>query len=310
MRVLVDARLIIEAVLERKNNFSENTAEFYEILCENKQEVQGYISSIGIEKIHSYLKQKKIVNEIIQDTGITVCEIGKNEIQEIRRTLNHIIDIDSAVDLFCAKTNELEAIVTLNPKNYFPSNTQNDSSFNVPIYEVNYFCLEALQKDQSNHKYLIEDSQTKAFELPIQLSEWRQNQSCNILQENWDTIENILGRRTNYRYHPQNPQNSGRIGRAKKIEISKGHQIALVIYVTPESTNELDILVQLYALSLQYLSKHTKLIIYNDSGNKFQEAQPQIGDIGIQINFTAEIGDKFYIEIKNENYSFFESFIV
>ncbi|NET86393.1 MAG: DUF1822 family protein, partial [Moorea sp. SIO1F2] len=107
------------------------------------------------------------------------------------------------------------------------------------------------------------------------------------------------------------PRDIKGVNRVKKITWDNGCQMALVVHVARETNNEVDILLQLYAISNHnYLPENTKMILLDDSGETLIEAQSKLGDIGIQLNFSADYGEKFRVKIDYNNSSFMVGFLV
>ncbi|NEQ82745.1 MAG: DUF1822 family protein, partial [Moorea sp. SIO2I5] len=156
---------------------------------------------------------------------------------------------------------------------------------------------------------LLNTWQTELDQKPVKLKNWLGNDFRQAKEDNWHPWEPILGRiQYSYRYYPRHVK---RVNRVKKITWDNGCQMALVVHVARETNNEVDILLQLYAISNPNdLPENTKMILLDDSDETFIEAQSQLGDIGIQLRFSADYGDKFTVKIDYDNYSFTELFIV
>ena len=112
-RILVDADLILEALMNRNNS----VADVSELLDRVHPWVQMYITDIGWQKIHTYasrLRNTSIAELVINwlQDKIQVCIIDQTILQQAR--FSPLQDFESAVELVCATDEKLDAIVTHN----------------------------------------------------------------------------------------------------------------------------------------------------------------------------------------------------
>lgn len=121
MKIFLDADLILETLLNR-SGLVEDVEDIFEILQGEK--VQGFISELGLEKIHSIVK--RLGNPESAETLIS----GIEEIIEISpinstllqkaRSLN-LVDFESAVEITCATQMNIGVVVTHNPQDFADS---------------------------------------------------------------------------------------------------------------------------------------------------------------------------------------------
>jgi predicted nucleic acid-binding protein len=116
IRVLVDADLLLEVLLNR-SGFVADAEEAFEIL--QSQRFQGYVSELGLEKIHSVLSKLEgsdVAEEIVAAIEETVetCCVNSTLVQQAR-SLN-IRDFESAVEVVCATATNIGAILTSDPQ--------------------------------------------------------------------------------------------------------------------------------------------------------------------------------------------------
>jgi predicted nucleic acid-binding protein len=112
-RILVDADLILEALMNRNNSVGDVS----ELLDRVHPWVQMYITDIGWQKIHTYasrLRNTNIAELVINwlQDKIQVCTIDQTILQQAR--FSPLQDFESAVELVCATDEKLDAIVTHN----------------------------------------------------------------------------------------------------------------------------------------------------------------------------------------------------
>lgn len=113
IRILVDADLIIEALMNR----NEVVGDIGELFDRVHPLIQMHVTDIGWQKIYTYASRLRNTNiaEIIIDwlkEKIKVCSVDQNILQQAR--LSPLKDFESAVELSCASYEELDAIVTHN----------------------------------------------------------------------------------------------------------------------------------------------------------------------------------------------------
>jgi len=112
----------------------------------------------------------------------------------------------------------------------------------------------------------------------------------------WETIENLL-----------NPQQLGlafksavSMTRGQKIDLGMHIEqisIALVVKIAAGSEGEVDILTQVYPLGNHVLPQGVKLNISDELGENVLEVISRDEDNWIQLEFTAELGEKFQITV-------------
>lgn len=113
IRILVDADLILEALMNR-NGFM---GDFSELLDRVHPLIQMHVTDVGWQKIYAYascLRNTKIA-EIVVDwlqEKIQICSVNQTILQQARSS--PLKDFESAVELVCVSSQELDAIVTHN----------------------------------------------------------------------------------------------------------------------------------------------------------------------------------------------------
>lgn len=117
MKILVDADMVLEVLLYR-SGFIADVEDLWNLVPE---QIQGYISEVGLDKIRSFAKRlgtsqdaKKVVADI--KAKMSICSINSHLLQQAR--LLDIGDFESAVEVACAITMNIGAIVTQEPQNF------------------------------------------------------------------------------------------------------------------------------------------------------------------------------------------------
>ncbi|MCA1994258.1 MAG: DUF1822 family protein [Coleofasciculus sp. S288] len=104
------------------------------------------------------------------------------------------------------------------------------------------------------------------------------------------------------------------VGRAKLIRLgteSTGCVVALVVEVRPQSGQGSSILVQVHPTGNQiYLPSGLQLIVLDETGATFLEAQARRMDNYIQLQFSGQPGEQFSIKVVLEDSSVTEDFVI
>ncbi|BAY09126.1 PIN domain-containing protein [Calothrix sp. NIES-2098] len=117
LKILVDADLILEALMNR-NNFVEDVGKLLDII---HPVMQIYITDVGWQKIYNYLRclQNTQIAELVVNwlqEKIQICPIDNSILQQARSS--PVKDFESAVELVCVSQRQLHAIVTHKPENF------------------------------------------------------------------------------------------------------------------------------------------------------------------------------------------------
>ncbi|AFY59147.1 hypothetical protein Riv7116_6831 [Rivularia sp. PCC 7116] len=110
IRILVDADLVLEALMNRNN-----VTDVRELLDKVNPWIQMYITDVGWQKIYTYLshlQNKKVAEMVIRwlEEKMQICSVNQNILQQAR--YSPIKDFESAVETICASYQKLDAIVT------------------------------------------------------------------------------------------------------------------------------------------------------------------------------------------------------
>ena len=128
MRILVDADLVLEALLNR-SRFKRDAEDLWDVL--QIGQFQGFISALSLSKIRAFVGEisnyqaAEEITDTIQNI-MTVCP-SDPAIINCARTLC-FEDFETAVDVAHAESQHLSAIITNAPQNY--------AGANIPIYSV------------------------------------------------------------------------------------------------------------------------------------------------------------------------------
>jgi hypothetical protein len=117
LKILVDADLILEALMNR-NNCVEDVGKLLDII---NPVIQIYITDVGWQKIYNYLRclQNTQIAELVVNwlqEKIQICPIDNRILQQARSS--PLKDFESAVELVCISKRQIHAIVTHKPENF------------------------------------------------------------------------------------------------------------------------------------------------------------------------------------------------
>ncbi|AFZ32574.1 PilT protein domain protein [Gloeocapsa sp. PCC 7428] len=139
MRVLVDTNIILDALLLREPFFIDAKALLNAI--ESKQ-LQGYVTATTLTDIFYIARKSKGIAVAKQDIAellvlMQVCTVDQNILEAA--ISSQIADFEDAIQLACAISENLDAIVT--------RNTQDFAGSNLPILSAGTLlaCLSSLQ---------------------------------------------------------------------------------------------------------------------------------------------------------------------
>ncbi|NEO00380.1 MAG: DUF1822 family protein [Moorea sp. SIO3I7] len=292
------------------------------------QRIEGYVAKATVAKLFYYakiLRSEKDATQILSMVMGILKECPFDYTISEKDRLYNLIEVtgfEVAEELVCARVNNLEALVTLNAQQL------NSMGFTFPVlpvlsvkqvlerqsleycfdkdFDIYELIYELLEPETS----VLNPWQTELVQNAINLNNWLGNDFREAEQQNWHPWHEILGTvQPSYRYALRHIKG---VHRVKKITWDNRYQMALVLHVARETNNEVDIFLQLYAISdPKYLPENTKMIVLDDSDETFIEAQSQLGDLGIQLRFSADYGDKFSVKIDyGGNFSFTDLFMV
>ncbi len=155
----------------------------------------------------------------------------------------------------------------------------------------------------------------------------------NIIDIGWQTVDSIFNPQENHPAlnfrsfdnkgaiaHRNTPQNiSQKSSQNPYIPIQQGKllnlgekigKIALIVGITPVSSEEINIYVKIYPTNGErYLPEQLELIILDDKGISVMQATAR-STKSIQLNFSSELGELFSIQVAFGELSFTETFLV
>ncbi|GAB1544235.1 hypothetical protein NUACC21_69110 [Scytonema sp. NUACC21] len=169
-------------------------------------------------------------------------------------------------------------------------------------------------------EYLADLIQLKAADLDFQslnisqnlirLRQWFED----IFVADWQEVEALLGTQAVYAASSLRSIKGDFVSRGKLITL--GNQITeqaviLVVTLTPENDREMDIIVEVHPTSQQnYLPSNLQLMVLDFEGTSVMEAQTRSTNKNIQLQFSAEEGERFSIKLALGDISNVEDFVI
>ncbi len=147
------------------------------------------------------------------------------------------------------------------------------------------------------------------------------NLTQNIFPQIWQSVEELVLTLNLNLAIPRSGSRSGdgkdrpsSISRGRVIDLGiqlAGHPVALLVYFTPEQNNKWNIVLQVHPGSGHpYLPPLLQLIVLDDTGAVFLEAQARKADNWIQLEFRGEIGEQFRVKVALGDASITEDFVI
>lgn len=160
--------------------------------------------------------------------------------------------------------------------------------------------LREIANNYHQYLYLLE---------PVPLSQWFEN----IFDAGWQTLESIFGAESPHLVRSRR-RTADDVRRGKPIDL--GMQLAvnpvvLAVVVTLMPEGKLGILLRLYPTGEQEcLPPNLQLIVLDESGEIFLDAQSRNADNSIQLQFSGVPGESFSVKVALGDVSVIEDFVI
>jgi hypothetical protein len=151
------------------------------------------------------------------------------------------------------------------------------------------------------------------------LSQWL----TDIVEQGWETVESLLNPLPELAYRFRSRSNcaiadsilgEGSTRRAKVIDLGMqlgGYSVALVVEIKPNSEQKVDIVLQVHPVGNQlYLPPLLHLIVLDENGLIFLDAQARSADNYIQLQFSGLPGEQFSVKVSLGDASVTEDFTI
>lgn len=180
--------------------------------------------------------------------------------------------------------------------------------------------LSQLQSLENLLDYLEYLSQVKQAELAsqslkeskilVKLKQWVEN----IYESGWQEVSAFLGTQQDYPALSLRSANKAFVSRGKQLELGEemsAQAVFLVVTLTPENEQEMDIIVEVHPTSGQtYLPPNLQLMVLDFEGVAVMEAQARSVNKNIQLQFSGEPGERFSVKVVLGDVSVVENFVI
>lgn len=154
----------------------------------------------------------------------------------------------------------------------------------------------------------------------VNLSQWLQD----VFETGWQTVETLLNppqsslafsfRNADVFEETDNDSQNVNARRAKLIDLGMqldGQPVALIVEIIPEPEENISVLLQVQPTGNQtYLPPLLQLIVLDESGETFLEAQARTADNYIQLQFSGNSGERFSVKVALADATVTEDFII
>jgi len=138
----------------------------------------------------------------------------------------------------------------------------------------------------------------------VQLSQWFED----IFEVGWQTVEKILA--TEPTELAFRGATAATVQRCKLIELGRQEQtVAIIVTLAPESEQELNITVEAHPIKGQsHLPPNLQMMFLDEEGEALINAQSKNESKSIQLQVSAELGDRFSVKVALGDVSIIENF--
>lgn len=150
----------------------------------------------------------------------------------------------------------------------------------------------------------------QSVEGQVQFSKWLNG----VFEAGWQAYEDLVQSQSDLSFLPRrsklNPGQASIIG-AKLIQFrTDDHHIVVIISLTQSNAETIHVKAQVRSVQQPTLTPGLQLILLDEEGQTFEEAQARGEDNWLQLRFSAETRDQFSIKVALGEESFVERFVI
>lgn len=113
-----------------------------------------------------------------------------------------------------------------------------------------------------------------------------------------------------WKLDPGNPATGVKRGIDLGMQLA-GHPLALLVGILEKSDGKVAVLLQVHPMKQQmYLPPNLQLLVLDEAGNTFREAQARSTDIAIQLKFSGSRGERFTVKVALGEANITEEFVI
>ena len=141
----------------------------------------------------------------------------------------------------------------------------------------------------------------------VKLKQWLEN----IVEAGWQDIETLLGTQINPAWNMRSKTDAF-LSRGKLIDLGiLSGTVVLVVTLPYDNEQEMDIIVEVRpTIGQTYLPANLQLIVLDFEGISVMEAQTRSSNKNIQLQFSAEEGERFSVKLALGDISVTEDFVI
>ena len=167
-----------------------------------------------------------------------------------------------------------------------------------------------LEQLRSLSEFLVYLNQIKQPEpVPVNLHNWFEG----IIAAGWQAIDELLTPQQVELAFRFRRSSAASITKAKKIDLGMqldGQSVALVVELTSQADGEVGVFLQVHPLEQTYLPPELQLIVSDSGGKPVLEATSRKQDNLLQLEFSAESGERFSVTVALGERRVIQEFIV
>jgi Protein of unknown function (DUF1822) len=305
-KILLDTDLVLVAYLNQ-GEWLEEVKKLWEMM--ELRKIQVYITEVGLDNVRLVVSKvnPEFADQVVFDIQEVMETLPIDDVLWKQARLLNFLDFNSALEVVCAIANNLGAIVTLKPHD-FNNSTLTVLSLSSLLKRQD---LESLAFPLKSHTEIVSSDiklKTAASELTqkvVNLSQWLQNNSIEGVLTGWEEYTDYFTT-INFRSASMEAETEG-VVRAKQFDLGE-YSIILTVHVTIDA-NSTNIVLRVYPQQM-YLPENLYLILLDEYENIFLEVCSRQRDNWIELNFLADIEDKFRIKIAWNDIIYVEHFQV
>lgn len=305
-KILLDTDLVLVAYLNQ-GEWLEEVKKLWEMM--ELRKIQVYITEVGLDNVRLVVSKvnPELADEVVFDIQEVMETLPIDDVLWKQARLLNFLDFNSALEVVCAIANNLGAIVTLKPHD-FNNSTLTVLSLSSLLKRQDLESLAFPLKSQTeivSSDIKLKTAASELIQKVVNLSQWLQNNSIEGVLTGWEEYTDYFTT-INFRSASMEAETEG-VVRAKQFDLGE-YSIILTVHVTIDA-NSTNIVLRVYPQQM-YLPENLYLILLDEYENIFLEVCSRKRDNWIELNFLADIEDKFRIKIAWNDIIYVEHFQV
>lgn len=275
---------------------------------------QAYLNTLAVYAVEHYLRclgfntdwnhsdsHNPVMVKLMNIADLNLTDIGKIECRPVLPNANNLeIPAEALLDRVAYIAVQLSEDLKSANILGFTSNAAGEVSLNN-LQSVEDLLIHLSELEPKTNEAF---TPSKESEL-VNLGKWFEG----IISTGWEAIDQLL-----------NPLQLG-VAFKKEVSVTRGKKInlgmlvdnlsvALVVKLTSQINQEVEVLIQLYPTENLSLVEGIKLIVSDESGEVLEQATSRSGDNWIQLELSAELGEKFSVIVGYDEVNVRQDFVL